>query len=549
VNLLVTALASGPIAWRRWNAATLHEAQERHSLIVVFAGAAADHWSAALAAELIADHEACQVIDQVFVPVVAETLEDPALCARLQQTLAVTADAGGWPACIVCLPDGRPVGATAWRPLRDRDRRQGLLTMLLAIAEAWHERPHDLEADASRLVTTFARAQQRWHGATLPAPTLLLDNLEAAAMAIADPLNGGFGPAPRGMDATLTRFLLARCARDGAPLALVRQVERHVAAIVAGGIHDQLAGGFHRAAADVAWREIFAEKRLLDNALWAWVLLDAARILQQSVYTAVAERTLRWCFAALGRDDGTCVAGMHATTRAGNGAYYQWTVDQVAEVIGDAGAETVARRFGLDEQPRVPAVLTPLQPSDVAAFPALLQRLAVARSERPAPPRDERLDPAALSAVLAVIGAWRERGDAPLDLVQHGQLLATHVAQWTQVPTDLPATPAQRAWLAIGLASWNRARAQWWYAAIGASQLQDASVPGLHPQPLALEDSADGPGLPGLIAWAALALDHPDEAQSIIDAHAALLRHAPLAATSLGWALATISFGSNTGQR
>ena len=80
MNLFAAALASGPIVWRRWNAATLREARERDCLIVVLAGAAADHWSVALAAELIADHEACQVIDQLFVPVVAETLEDPAAC-------------------------------------------------------------------------------------------------------------------------------------------------------------------------------------------------------------------------------------------------------------------------------------------------------------------------------------------------------------------------------------------------------------------------------------------------------------------------------------
>lgn len=537
MNLFAAALASGPIAWRRWNAATLSEAHQRQCLIVVLAGAATDHWSVALAAELIADHEACQVIDQLFVPVVAETLEDPALCARLQQALAVTADAVGWPACVVCLPDGRPVGATAWRPVRDRDRRQGLLTMLLTVAEAWVDRPTDLDADAGRLVATLEQAHQRWSGAALPSPTLLLDNIEAAAMAVADPLNGGFGPPPRSMDATLTRFLLARCARDGAPLALVRQVERHIAAVVAGGIHDQIGGGFHRAVADVSWREVFAEKRLLDNALWAWALLDAATILDQPVYATVAERTLRWCFATLGRDDGICVAGIHSTTRAGNGAYYQWTVDQLAEVIGEAGAEVVAQRFGLDDQPRVPAVLTPLAQRDSATFPAFVQRLAVARSERPAPPRDERLDPSALGALLTAVTAMRDRGDAAADLVQRGQLLATHLENWTRLPDHLPATPAHRAWLTIGLAGWNRPRAEFWYAAIGKPALQDATVPGLDPIPPAAEDGPDGPGLPGLIAWAALALDRPDDARAVIATHAGLLRQAPLAAASLGWAL------------
>lgn len=537
MNLFSAALARGPITWRHWSAAALAEAQERDCLILVVAGTACDQWSAALAAELIADGEACTVITELFVPVVAEVLADPALCVRVQQVLALTADAVGWPACIICLPDGRPVGATAWRPVRDRDRRQGLLTMLLAIAEAWVERPTDLADDAQRLLTTIQQSQLRRHDAPLPTATLLLDRIEAAAMAVTDPLNGGFGPPPRGPDATLTRFLIARCRREGAPLALTRQVERHLAAVLAGAIHDQIGGGFHRACSDSSWREVFAEKRLADNVHWALALLEAADVFAQPVFAVVAERTLRWCLDVLGRDDGYYAAGLHATNRTGDGAYYRWTVDQVAAVVGEEGAELVARRYGLDDEPRLLAVVTPIDERERLRLPILLQRLAVARAERPAPPRDERTDPAAHGALLAALGVLCARADAPVDLRERAARLVTTVVAWDAVVDGVAATAAQRAWLAIGLASWDRPSAEAWYARLGEPLIQDAIVPGLVPMPVPSEDGADGPGLPGLLAWAALALDHPETARAIIAANAGLLRHAPLAAASLALAL------------
>lgn len=538
MNLFVAALAKGSLNWRRWGAAALAEAQQRDALILVVVGAACDHWSAVLAAELIVDAGAALVIDELFVPVVAEPLADPALCVRVQQALALTADARGWPACVVCLPDGRPVGATAWRPLRDRERRQGLLTMLLASAEAWVERRADLLSDAQRLSSLVAQAQTGWCNLTLPPATLLLDKVEAAALEVADPLAGGFGPPPRGPDATLTRFLIARCRREGAPLALVRQVERHLTAVVAGALHDQIGGGFHRACSDREWREVFGDKRLLDNAHWALALLEAAEAFAQPAYAAVAERALNWCLDVLRRDDGLCANGLHATSQAGDGGYYRWTIEQVAAVVGEEGADLVARRYGLDHQPRLPVVVAPLETQEQRRLPALLQRLAVARSERPAPPCDQRADAAAHGALLCALAALRLRADVPVQLRERAARLAERVAAWDGCDAEVAATPAQRAWLAIGLVAWDRPRAAWWYARIGeTAAVQDAMVSGLDPQPCAAEDGFDGPGLPGLRAWAALAHHQPEAAWAVITAHAGLLRHAPLAGASLALAL------------
>ncbi|MBA3684074.1 MAG: DUF255 domain-containing protein, partial [Planctomycetes bacterium] len=119
-------LGAGPVPWRLWSDAARAEAARRDLPILVFCGAALDHWSAAMAAELIGDAQACAMIDALFVPVMAEPWAEPALAASVQRALALICDSSGWPACALLLPDGRAFGACPFRPLRDRDGQIGL---------------------------------------------------------------------------------------------------------------------------------------------------------------------------------------------------------------------------------------------------------------------------------------------------------------------------------------------------------------------------------------------------------------------------------------
>ena len=78
--------------------------------------------------------------------------------------------------------------------------------------------------------------------------------------------------------------------------------------MLAGGIHDQLGGGFARYSVDAVWLVPHFEKMLYDNALLARAYLHAWQALGHERYRRVCEETLDGCC-------GRCVGPRAASTR------------------------------------------------------------------------------------------------------------------------------------------------------------------------------------------------------------------------------------------
>ncbi len=211
MSLLIDLLHQGPVSWQ--TSAVPSDGRPR----LVFAGSALDHWSSALAAALNAEAELAAAVNELFTCVVLDVAADPAAAAQIQHALHVTVGASGWPVLAVCTPAGEPFGALPWRPIHE------VAQVLLQAAEAWHTRPADCRADAARIAAAWQEIHLPGAGRPLR-PALLLDAAEAAAMEIADTLEGGFGPAPRTAEPALWSFLIRRAAREDAPLALLQQV-------------------------------------------------------------------------------------------------------------------------------------------------------------------------------------------------------------------------------------------------------------------------------------------------------------------------------------
>src|SRR5213595_605977 len=69
-------------------------------------------------------------------------------------------------------------------------------------------------------------------------------------------------------------------------------VTKTLRAMAAGGMHDQLGGGFHRYSVDERWFVPHFEKMLYDQAQLAISYLEAFQITSDPQYSATARRTL-----------------------------------------------------------------------------------------------------------------------------------------------------------------------------------------------------------------------------------------------------------------
>ena len=94
---------------------------------------------------------------------------------------------------------------------------------------------------------------------------------------------------------TLT-FLADMAVRDPAPVAgepeIVRMITRSLDAMAAGGLYDQVGGGFHRYSVDDRWLVPHFEKMLYDQALLVRAYLRGWLLTRDERYRVVVEETI-----------------------------------------------------------------------------------------------------------------------------------------------------------------------------------------------------------------------------------------------------------------
>ena len=150
-----------------------------------------------------------------------------------------------------------------------------------------------------------------------------------------DAVNGGWGSAPKFPQPMAIEFLLRRAAAgDARALSIATRVLERMAA---GGIHDQLGGGFARYATDAAWLVPHFEKMLYDNAQLARAYLHAWALTGDPAYLDVARATLDFVAREMTLPDGAFAASLDADTGGTEGATYTWTAAEVRAVLEGAG--------------------------------------------------------------------------------------------------------------------------------------------------------------------------------------------------------------------
>jgi hypothetical protein len=189
---------------------------------------------------------------------------------------------------------------------------------------------------------------------------------------------------------------------------------RTLARMAAGGIHDQLAGGFARYGVDRAWVVPHFEKMLYDNAqlLSAYAHWSAAN--EDPDAARVARGIADFVLAELGTDEGAFASALDADSAGEEGTFYVWTPAQLVDVLGPEDGPWAAELLTVTERGTFEDGTSTLQlrspPDDRERWESCRLRLLEARSSRVRPDRDDK-----------VVAAWN--GLAISGLVEAGTLL------------------------------------------------------------------------------------------------------------------------------
>ena len=118
--------------------------------------------------------------------------------------------------------------------------------------------------------------------------------------------------------------------------------------MAAGGIFDQLGGGFHRYTVDAHWLVPHFEKMLYDNALLAGCYLDAWQDDQECSVRLVVRQTLDYLLRDM--TDPRRFLSQDADSEGEEGKFYVWTEEEISQILGEEASEIFCRIYAVSEE-------------------------------------------------------------------------------------------------------------------------------------------------------------------------------------------------------
>jgi uncharacterized protein YyaL (SSP411 family) len=119
--------------------------------------------------------------------------------------------------------------------------------------------------------------------------------------------------------------------------------------MVAGGIYDQLGGGFHRYTVDAIWLVPHFEKMLYDNAQLARIYLHLFQITKDETYRRIAVETLEYVKREMLDVNGGFYTAQDADSEGVEGKFFVWTPEEVSEILGAEDAQLFNFYFNITE--------------------------------------------------------------------------------------------------------------------------------------------------------------------------------------------------------
>ncbi|MFF7866992.1 thioredoxin domain-containing protein [Streptomyces qaidamensis] len=415
--------ADNPVDWWPWSEEAFAEARKRSVPVLLSIGYSSCHWCHVMAHESFEDQETAEYLNAHYVSVKVDREERPDVDAVYMEAVQAATGQGGWPMTVFLTPDAEPFYFGTYFPPAPRQGMPSFRQVLQGVHQAWDERRDEVTEVAGKIVRDLAGREISYGDAQTPGEEELAQALLGLTREY-DPQRGGFGGAPKFPPSMVLEFLLRHHARTGAEGAL-QMASDTCERMARGGIYDQLGGGFARYSVDRDWVVPHFEKMLYDNALLCRVYAHLWRATGSELARRVALETADFMVRELRTNEGGFASALDADSDDGTGkhvegAYYVWTPEQLREVLGEQDADLAARHFGVTEEGTFEEGASVLQLpvrdalSDAEKVASVRERLLAARSERPAPGRDDKVVAAwngLAIAALAETGAYFDRPD------------------------------------------------------------------------------------------------------------------------------------------
>ncbi len=365
--------AHNPVDWFPWGEAAFEKARMENRPIFLSIGYSTCHWCHVMERETFEDEKVAAFLNPHFVSIKVDREERPDVDKIYMTFVQAATGSGGWPLNVFLTPELKPFFGGTYFPPDNRQGRPGFMQLLREIHEAWQTRRGEIAGAAADIHARLEAATMSVDAGVVPLTEDALKNAGKFFKRIFDPRHAGFGGAPKFPQPSIPSLLL-RCAKRFHDDEAARMVLHTCDRMAAGGIHDQLGGGFARYSVDAEWLVPHFEKMLYDQAQLTQLYLDAHLIAENKRSDGVVEKwndektntpALQHSnspFAATARDildyvlrdmthpDGGFYSAEDADSEGYEGKFYCWTHDELSKPLSPEEFNVAARHFGITKE-------------------------------------------------------------------------------------------------------------------------------------------------------------------------------------------------------
>ena len=359
-----------------------------------------------MAHESFEDEQVAQVLNREFVPIKMDREERPDIDRIYMLFVQATTGSGGWPMSVWLTPQLKPFFGGTYFPPGSRYGRPGFRDLLERLAEVWKQERDKVELSGNN-VSEQLRAMAAPPDATYEPNAELLHAAFRQFERMYDKHQGGFGGAPKFPRPVVLHFLQRYSFQENNPEALA-MVAHTLRAMAAGGMHDQLGGGFHRYSVDDHWFVPHFEKMLYDQAQLAVAYLEAYQATGEEKLASVARDIFSYVLRDLTGAEGGFYSAEDADSpdpenpaHSGEGSFYIWRQSEIDGLLG-ADSPAFCKHFGVqpdgnvevDPQGEFQGRNILFEAEKEAASPAVSAaagKLLAVREKRPRPHLDNKI--------------------------------------------------------------------------------------------------------------------------------------------------------------
>lgn len=341
--------AHNPVDWFPWGEAAFAKARTERKPILLSIGYSTCHWCHVMERESFEDETVGAFLRDHFVSIKVDREERPDVDKIYMTFVQSTTGGGGWPLNVFLTPDLKPFFGGTYFPPDDRYGRGSFLSVLQQVAAVWRERGIEVAASADEIHARLELITNRSPEQPTPLSPEAIRRAADVFKESYDPRNGGFGTAPKFPQPSLPALLLRGAKRFGDTDAL-KMVLHTCDQMAAGGIYDQLGGGFARYSVDAHWLVPHFEKMLYDNAQLVQLYLDAYLVSGEARHAEVVRGVLDYVLRDMTHPEGGFYSAEDADSEGQEGKFYCWTHEELAKLLSPEEFIVAANFFGITKE-------------------------------------------------------------------------------------------------------------------------------------------------------------------------------------------------------